>query len=228
MHFLAFLFLGAISHAEESPEDTSPVPDYSHLTTKDGREFFDCFVRQADAEGLLVEHRGGMAKILFFDLDKEIQDAYDFDPIVAMKVYRETREADRALRKTRLLEAEKIRAEQARVSAVRELQERAASEWTPIEARILSVEGDTAYARVRKVVFKPTTRISTLGFENPGPPKRDTEPLGDGAIYLRNPGPRFTRGATWKGFMEPFATGKKPHPSQKEKSVPVHLAVPPP
>lgn len=222
-----FLSGGSLVQGEEAAESPKFKPDYAHLVTKDGTEYFDCFVKKSDAEGLLIEHRNGVAKVLFFDLNPEIRDQYDFDPIEAMRVYRETREADRAIRKQRLLEAEKYRAQLAREAAVKELQLVAEKEWIPVEARIISVEDDIAYATVKKVVFKPTTVISSLGFENPGPPERTTEPFGDEAFYLRSPGPEFERG-TWEGYLEPFPTGQKPHPSKKDKSVPVHLAVPPP
>lgn len=226
--FPALLLGIAISEGDKGPEKDNTKPDYSHLITKDGREYFECFVRKSDQEGLLITHRKGMAKISFFDLSPEIRDKYDFDPIAAMRMHRELREADRLLRKQRVLEAEKIRADQALEKALAEMQVLAESEWIPVEARILSTEGDFAFARVKKVVFHPTTRISPLGFENPGPPKRVTQLLGEGAYFLRSLGPKFKRGSTWKGYMEPFASGERAHPGKPGNSVPVHLAVPPP
>ncbi len=125
-----------------------------------------------------------MARISFFDLSREMQEKYDFDPVVAMQAYRENQERERELGKKRNLEAARLKAEAERKSAAAELQIRAEKEWIPVEARIVSVRENGAYAIVEKIRFEPTTVISKLGFENPGPPKRISEPIGSGLLFL--------------------------------------------
>ena len=180
---LLFVFIAPLLMAEATAF-ASDDQSYNRIVTRDGREFHDCRVKRADEEGLVIEHTGGMARISFFDLSREMQEKYDFDPVVAMQAYRENQERERELGKKRNLEAAKLKAEAERKAAAAELQIRAEKEWIPVEARIVSVRENGAYAIVEKIRFEPTTVISKLGFENPGPPKRITEPIGSGLLCL--------------------------------------------
>ena len=227
IHCLLFAFIAPLLIAEATAF-ANRDPTYDRIVTKDGREFLDCRVKRADEEGLVIAHTGGMARISFFDLSSEIQETYDFDPVVAMQAYRENQERERELRKQRNLEAARLKAEAERKSAAAALQARAEKEWIPVEAHVVSARENGAYALVEKIRFEPTTVISKLGFENPGPPKRITEPIGDGLLFLRSIAQHFKPGELWQGYMEPFSTAMNPHPDTGEKSVPVHLAVPPP
>ena len=227
LHDLFFTFIATLLVAGDAACGNEGK-SFDRLVTKDGREFLNAEVKRADEEGLVIQHSGGMARVSFFDLSREIQEKYDFDPVAAMQAYRQNQEKEREFRQQRTLEAAKLKAEAERKLAAAELQKRAEKEWLPNEAHIVSVQENGAYAIVEKIRFEPTTITSKLGFENPGPPKRITEPLGGGLLFLRSIAHEFTPSARWKGYMEPFPTAMKPHPDTGEKSVPVHLAVPPP
>ncbi|MDF1658379.1 MAG: hypothetical protein P1U58_12265 [Verrucomicrobiales bacterium] len=203
--------------------------DYcERLITKDGREFSDCRIKRADEEGLIIEHSEGIARISFFDLSNEMQERFDFDPVAAMQAFRKHQKTEQETLKQRTLALTQIRAEAERKAADEELQKRVIAEWTPVEAHIISVRENGAYAIVRKVYFEPTTVVSKLGLKRPGPPKRLTTPIGSGPLFLQCIAHEFATGSSWNGYIEPSSTHRVTHPDTGEKSVPVHLAVPPP
>ncbi len=55
-----------------------------------GREYRNARITGKEPDGLMVRHEGGVSKVLFVSLPKEIQDKYEFDPIEAEK-FREAR-----------------------------------------------------------------------------------------------------------------------------------------
>ncbi|MDF1824368.1 MAG: hypothetical protein P1U68_06985 [Verrucomicrobiales bacterium] len=208
-------------------EGEKESPDYAAIETKSGRTYFDCFVKSSDAEGIVIQHRDGMARLSLFDLTPEMQAKFNFDPVIAMKTYRDNEARNRELRKQRLLEAAKLQAEAERRATMEEMQAIAQEEWTPIEADIVKITGDGAYARVKQISFLPTTQTSTLGFETPGPPKRVTRSYGTGLIFLQSAGHPFTFDEKWKGYLDPVSIRLTSDLATGEKTVPVHLAVPP-
>lgn len=220
LFFLCILFLSG--KAEEKSE-----PDFVRITTKAGLTYEDCFLKSTDAEGIVIQHRNGLVRLSLFDLSPELQEKFDFDPVSAMKAYRENEAKSREVRKQRILETARLQAEAERAATAEAMRFVAEKEWLPIEATIKRVTDDGAYAQVKEIVFLPTTQISTLGFENPGPPKRIARRFGTGLVFLQGVNHRFVKGEIWKGYMDPSSIRRVKHLETDQNTVPVHLAVPP-
>jgi hypothetical protein len=75
----------------EAPMTPSP-PQVAATTIRDnsGREFRQARIKTVDPDGLLVSHEGGVTKVPFVDLPKEIQERYGYDPEKAV-AFREAR-----------------------------------------------------------------------------------------------------------------------------------------
>lgn len=59
-----------------------------------GKEYRNAEITGKEPDGLMVKHEGGVSKVLFLNLPKEIQDEHGFDPIAA-EAYRKEKEAAR-------------------------------------------------------------------------------------------------------------------------------------
>lgn len=223
---LGVFFLSGFSHSEEdAASNAESPPDYPVLETKDGKQYNDCYILESDQESLLVKHRGGIARVSLFDLDAEIQAKYEFDPIEALKVYKDRLEAERERRKSRLLEAEKFKAEQDRLETIDRKYETAELDWTPVEAKVLRTTESGAFVKARKVVFEPRFKKSTLGFTVPDTPERKLVPFGKEKIFLEFLDQIPPRGKTWKGYVNPASLEMKVDPANRKRTVPVHEAI---
>lgn len=69
----------------------SEAPATLVLRELSGREYRNAEITGKEPDGLMVKHEGGVSKVLFANLPKEIRDKYEFDPIEAEK-YRQSRE----------------------------------------------------------------------------------------------------------------------------------------
>lgn len=74
----------------KSEVTVSAVSSTSVLRDLSGREYRNAKITGKEPDGLMVKHEGGVSKVLFVNLPKEIQDKYEFDPIEAEK-FREAR-----------------------------------------------------------------------------------------------------------------------------------------
>lgn len=239
-HFVCFglLLAGMPAVAEENPKPKEfdeteagtrePEPDFAKLETLAGEAYLDCHLVRSDAEGLLIRHRGGMARISFFDLPAEIRDRFEFDPVTALRLYRERQAEERSARKERLIAAERYRAGIAEKKALEDRRDRARSEWIPVEASILRLVEDGLLLRADRIVFEPTTETSTLGFERPGPPRKVLRAFAPEIILIDlSPFPQPDPSeASWKGYVEPQSRDSVSVAGRSEP-VPRHRATPP-
>ncbi|MEX2580708.1 MAG: serine protease [Verrucomicrobiales bacterium] len=68
---------------------TDHSPTETILTTS-GKEYREARIKAVEPDGLLLSHEGGVAKVLFTDLAKEIQEQHGYDPAAAT-AFREAR-----------------------------------------------------------------------------------------------------------------------------------------
>ena len=223
--FLIVLSLVLTAGAQEVRPETVKKPDFPELTTKDGRVFRNAFVTSVEADALLLRHEGGLARVSLFELNSEIQARYDFDPVTALKVYKENLEVDRERRKTQLLDAEKYRASLDKAQVAKETLQLAKAEWIPVEATVAKVTEAGALIRARRITMVPTKVRSTLGFLNDGPPKRVLEPFGAGAVLLKDPPPSLKQGDLWKGYLNPVPDSFVIDPASGLPTIAAHAGV---
>jgi len=194
------LTLLAEEAAKAMPEKAA---DYPELVTTKGEIFRQVAVTRVEADALLVRHEGGMARISLFDLSPELQARYDFDPVAALKRYRENLATQRELRKTALLEAEKRHAAAIRIEAARERLEVAKAEWIPVEATVILIREEGALLSAKRIEMVPTRVRSTLGFLNEGPPERTLVAFSTGPVLLMDPPEGLRAGQKWRGYLNP-------------------------
>ncbi|MCB1230005.1 MAG: hypothetical protein KDN19_07060 [Verrucomicrobiae bacterium] len=197
---------------KEMPKLLDGPRAYDSLTAKDGTVYQDCKVIRAEPSALLVRHRGGMARLSFFDLPESVQQEWGFDPFAAMEHYKAENERERALRWKLFWERQEYESEQARIAAEEKLRDTAEREWIPVEGVVISrIEGGAAIvARCSRVTFQKTKTKSTLGFEIDGPPKRVLVPFAEKAVILHIAVPADhlpPAGGKWRGYVDPIAEG---------------------
>jgi hypothetical protein len=207
---------------EEKPPASPQADEHPELVTKKGEIFRKVTVMRVDADALLVRHEGGMARVSLFDLGPELQARYDFDPIEALKRYQADLAVQREQRQTAVLEAEKRRAAAIRAEAERERFEVAKDEWAPVEAEVLAIRDEGALLRASRIVLVPTQVRSTLGFLNPGPPKRVLEPFSGRPVLFIDPPAALKRGDQWKGYLNPLAERFVIDPGTGLPTIPAH------
>lgn len=178
---------------------------------------------RVEPDALVVRHAGGMARVSLFDLGPELQARYDFDPVIALKQYEADLAIQREKEKTAVLETEKRRAAAIRAEAAREQLELAKNEWVPVEAEVLAIRDEGALLRASRIVLVPTQVRSTLGFLNPGPPKRVLEPFSGRAVLLIDPPAELKPGDRWKGYLNPLAERFLIDPGTGLPTIPAHL-----
>jgi len=200
--------------------------EFEELQVEGGKVYRDCKVTASDAEGFLIRHSGGMARISFFDVGKEIQEQFDFDPVEALRIYKTRLEEERMRRKQLLLETEKQKAAIARRDAIREQERIAREEWIPVQAEIIDQTETGLFVNAQRITFVPTKVKSTLGFERDGPPKRILKPFSSGTIFLEKAKMSDSVEGKWLGYVHPQSAKGTSHPKFPKKTVPVHLAVP--
>jgi hypothetical protein len=180
---------------------------YTELKTRDGKVFHDCKVVRTEPDALVVEHRGGVARLSLFDLPEAVQQAHGFDPFAAMEFYKARADWQQDLKWKLFWEKQAHEADQAKAADLEAMLRTAEAEWVPVEATVIQRLGDGAVlARCRRVVFERTRAKSTLGFDIEGPPRRKLVDFGDGAIVLRMVAP-VEIGADWKGYVNPVSDG---------------------
>lgn len=201
---IAWLMVAALLPARGAEPAAASYPE---LKTRDGKVFHDCRVVRAEPDALVVEHRGGVARLSLFDLPESVQQAHGFDPFAAMEFYKARAEWQRELKWKMFWEKQAHEADQAKAADLEATLRTAQAEWVPVEATILQRLGDDAVlARCRRVVFERTRAKSTLGFDIEGPPKRKLVDFGEAAIVLRMVVPGEI-GAEWKGYVNPVSEG---------------------
>jgi hypothetical protein len=199
---------------------------FPELRLKSGPTYKNCTVTRTDPEGFLIRHEGGMARISFFDVEEEILKNFQFDPVEALKVYEMEQEKQRRLRKQAVFEVEKQKAKVAIEREQEALEKIARKTWTPIIGKVAHEIESGIFVHAKEVKFVPTTELSTLGFERPGPPKRILKPFSKDLIFLPIPRSQNEKNPEWHGYIKPHSIKRVAHPRFPEKTVPVHLAVP--
>ena len=211
--------------ASDSKEGTQGPPDFEELTLKDGTVVRDCRVVRQEVDGLLLQHSAGIVHVSFFDLENEIRDRYQFDPVAALRVYQMRLEEQREMRKERLLLEEKKRAEQTLREEENMRYALAEENWRPVEARVIASNDAGVFVYAKEIVFVPRTKKSTLGFTVPDTPKRELKRFGDGMIFLKNLTSLPKAGSLWQGFVDPTSIEMENHPTTGGRTVPVHEAI---
>ncbi|MCF7786386.1 MAG: hypothetical protein K9N47_09700 [Prosthecobacter sp.] len=93
---------------------TSPPPQISgNLTTISGKTYEAIALKRVDPDGLLILHKGGVAKVLFTDLPGEMRTDYGYDAQKATAFQAEQNAAREAEATARAEEAERQAKEQA-------------------------------------------------------------------------------------------------------------------
>ncbi|MEX2579671.1 MAG: hypothetical protein WD342_11490 [Verrucomicrobiales bacterium] len=223
--FVALSFQAFVT-AEEDRDAAAGEPDFEVLESGDGTLLEDCRVMRVETDGLVLQHREGVAHVSFFDLPREVQERYDFDPVEALRAYKERTATERERRQRALLATEKRKAAEQRAAAEKERYEMARREWMPAEATIVETKDDGSYAKARRITLVPTKTVSTLGFEREGPPKRVLKSFGAGTVFLKLSAPAANPGARWRGYIDPVSRGTVVDPASGLETVPVHHAVP--
>lgn len=213
----------ATAEDEAAPQSSPAADEYPELTTKKGEVFQKVTVMRVEPDALVVRHAGGMARVSLFDLGPELQARYEFDPVIALKQYEADLAIQREKQKTAVLETEKRRAAAIRAEAAREQLELAKNEWVPVEAEVLAIREEGALLRASRIVLVPTQVRSTLGFLNPGPPKRVLEPFSGRAVLLIDPPAPMKPGDRWKGYLNPLAERFLIDPGTGLPTIPAHL-----
>jgi hypothetical protein len=76
------------THSLTSPAAiTSPTPVYppvpTEIKTADYHDYQDCKLMRVEADGVVISHRLGVAKLMFYSMPPEFQKAYGYDPVAA-------------------------------------------------------------------------------------------------------------------------------------------------
>ena len=208
--------------AEVERREEPPPEHYTQIKTRQGRIFHDCAVKRIEIDALVVQHREGIAKVSFFDLGEELQRAYDFDPVAALKKYKADRERMRELKWRQFWANAKHEAEQVEQAEREKFLEEVKATWTPVEAAVLQTSAQGAWVRAQRICFVPSRSVSKLGFERNGPLRKTLVPWRPDVIFIAAPG---ISGDRWRGYLEPAASGTRPHPLRKDDRVPSYRAV---
>lgn len=215
---IAIVFALKLGFAEDGE-----LPVYPELRTSEGKVYTDCKVKKVEVDALIFEHREGMARVSFFDLDESIRDEYDFDPVAAMEKYKRDKAVQRELKWKRFWEKQKAESDRAERMAQAEFLKVVKTTWMPIEASVLGRQSGGLFVRAKRIKFVPTKTRSTLGFEIDGPPRKTLVPVGGGVIFIDS---TEVSGERWLGYLEPQPNGTVAHPEFPQSTVPRYRAVP--
>lgn len=140
----------------ETYRAATPVPDVppgpEDLVAADGQVFRHVEILLVEPDGLTFRHAGGVSKVRFTGLTKELQEKHGYDPQAALKFQR-------------ALAAEKRRAQQAEVerAAQEELAREQAAAERPISIFDLQTDRpDRGQYRIRFAVRNHTPKIQTI------------------------------------------------------------------
>jgi hypothetical protein len=211
--------VGVSENSGEKVEESFP----SELTTKKGTIYRDCKLKRIESDALIVAHRGGIAKISFFDLDESFQKKYGFDPIAAMEKYRASLKTQRDLKWKRFWEAQKHEVGVVVKEDRQKFLKTVKATWIPVEARVVKHGETGSYVQASRITFVRTKAKSSLGFEIDGPLRKKLVPMTPNVIFIKAAG---IKGEIWQGYLEPHShgsTGEKLWGSDDE--VPSYRAV---
>ncbi|MDF1751336.1 MAG: hypothetical protein P1U89_01035 [Verrucomicrobiales bacterium] len=194
----------------------------TEFTTKTGEVYLDCKVKRIESDSLIIVHRGGIAKVSFFDVSEALQKKHNFDPVAAMEKYHRDQKIQKELKWQRFWKAQEYEAnEAAKADRERFLGEVKAT-WIPIEAVIQKRSEGGAFVRAKRIAYIPTKEKSALGFEIDGPLRKTLVPIQPNVIFLETTG---INSGYWKGYLEPVSNGTRPHPYANRDEVPSYRAV---
>lgn len=194
----------------------------SEFTNKKGVTFHDCEIKRVEEDAIIIEHQGGMARVSLFDVSKELQKKYDFDPVAAMEKYKRDIETQRKLKWKRFLEGQKHEAAMARAESKEKFAEKVKATWIPVVATVHELKNGGAFVSASQIKYVPTKTKTTLGFEIDGPPRKTLVPMSPNVIFIKAAGIKLPK---WQGYLEPLAHESIPHPLIKDDEIPSYRAV---
>ncbi len=227
-------FAETSTSGEESPAASAALEPkgqhYERLETTKGVIYTDCTVVSLEPDSMVVQHTNGVARISFFDLPKDIQDRYGFDPVAAVEHYEKRFEAQRELRKVMVQEKLRYEAEQAAAERRKDLNQEVEARWIAVRARITTLKKEGAVAWCDRVAFIRTKTRSKLGFVVDGPWKRKYVSFGDGPIFLKpaTGDVKFRPNDVWEGYIWPDFLNKQVFTTSGGLELEVYLAANPP
>lgn len=205
-----------------SDKALTPGSALPELRTKKGEVFYDCVVKRIEEDAVTIQHREGVARVSFFDLDERMQSDQEFDPVAAMKKYKVDRKNLRDLKWRQFWARQKYEAEVAEREEQSKFLQEVKTKWTPVEANVLETAPGGAFVRAKVITFQKTKTKSTLGFEREGPLRKSLVPFKPSVIFITASG---ISGKIWAGYLEPAASGTRPHPLREFDRVPIYRAV---
>lgn len=219
------LSLAAAQEVVKSGEEKAGSKGYDFLELKVGEDLVlkNCKVTRQEADALIVSHQGGIARVSLFDLIPDLQERFNFDPVVALEKYRKDQEVLQAQRKMRFLEAEKFKALEAAREADEEKYAQAKKLWIPATGTVLKRNRHGTFVRAYEIKMVPTKTKSTLGFTVDGPDKKVMEPFANGVLCLTNITGEI--GTKWKGYVSPVCVKQVPRNPGDPPKIPVHEAL---
>lgn len=199
-----------------------PPDQFEVLTTVDGKKYYDCTVKRVEVDGLFIEHRDGIGKVSFFDLDESIQNQFEFDPIAGIKKYQENLKVKRELKWQRFWTEEKEEAEAAARAEREQFLAIVKDTWVPVEARMVRRSEKGAFVRASQIVWEPTKTRSKLGFEVDGPPRKKLVRINPGVIFIET---EDIQTGLWTGYIEPDPIGYTTQSGKGVAITPIYRAV---
>lgn len=218
--WLAVIALFLIPFASSPAAD--PPEQFEVLTTVQGKKYYDCTVKRVDVDGLFIEHRDGLGKVSFFDLDESIQNQFEFDPIAGIKRYQESLKRKRDLKWQRFWTEEKEEAEAAARAEREQFLAIVRETWLPVEARMVRRGENGAFVRASQIVWEPTKTRSKLGFEVDGPPRKKLVRINPGVIFIET---EDIKTGLWTGYIEPDPVGYTSQSGDGLANTPIYRAV---
>lgn len=199
-----------------------PPDQFEVLTTVHGKTYYDCTVKRVDVDGLFIEHRDGLGKVSFFDLDESIQNQFEFDPIAGIKKYQEKLKRNRELKWRRFWAEEREEAETAKRAEREQFLAIVKETWVPVEARMVRRSEKGAFVRASQIVWEPTKTRSKLGFEVDGPSRKKLVRINPGVIFIRT---EDIKTGLWTGYIEPDPVGYTSYSGDGVANTPIYRAV---
>lgn len=218
----AFWICLCLAAIQVNAQEIAPVEFPTELTTKKGVTYRECTLKRTEADGMIIEHKAGIAKVSFFDVDESLQKQLGFDPIAAMEKYRHDKKTQRERKWKRFWDAQQHEALLESKETQKEFLETVKATWIPVQAQVHSRQEQGAFVTASRITFVETKTKSSLGFEIDGPLRKRLVPMSADVIFIKATG---ITGDYWRGYLEPQAYGMIQHPERKSDEVPSYRAV---
>lgn len=193
-------------NAQTAPVSKPPKIDFERLVTNNDETYDNVSVLEVQPDSLIIQHRNGVARVSLFDLSDEIRRNYGFDHDKAMAHYKKRDAEQRVLRKKLFYDRIKFEAEQEKIARQQNFVVEDNPDWIHVRAKILSIDGNHAMAKLERIVMRAAPRRKTaLGGEAlPDPPIATYTPLSPRPVLLsevKNTGKAIIVGQFWIGYV---------------------------